>query len=110
MIDELIVLTEFGARDETPEDAHGTGSALLPAPTGGRIALRPRRQDRPPRSQTGQHVPLGEHDRQNRRFRTGRPTPRRLQSVSFPLYTYIHPTGQLRPASPKSNFYTMSLA
>ena len=81
--------SESGARDEAPEDVDGAGGALLPASVGRRPALRARRQDRPPRPQARQHVPLGKHDGQDRRLRTGSPTPRRLQSVRLSSYRLL---------------------
>lgn len=92
-IDLLCNYTELGARHEAPQDADRAGGAILPPTAGRRTALRPWCQDRPSRSQIGQHVPVGEHDGQDWRLWTRCPSPLGFQSVRLSFFSFFFHSG-----------------
>lgn len=62
-------LSELDACAEVPWQSHGTGSALLHEANGDRRRIHPLSESRSPGFETGQHVPVGADDRQDRRLR-----------------------------------------
>lgn len=69
-------LSELDARAEVPWQSHGTGSAVLHEANGDRRRVYPLSESRSPGPQAGQHVPVGQNDRQDRRLWTGDQTRR----------------------------------
>lgn len=69
-------LSEPDARAEVPWQSHGTGSALLHEANGDRRRVHTLAEGCSSGPKTGQHVPVGPDDRQDRRLWTGDQTRR----------------------------------